>query len=77
MKETTKTAIFAIYTFFLNSLSDTRKHYFRKSNGTFSHFYVNNGKLMVAGGGVDTHAVDINNEKDIALLVCAFYRIFV
>lgn len=32
---------------------------------------------MVAGGGVDTHAVDINNENDIALLACAFYRIFV
>lgn len=77
MKETTKNAIFAIYTFFLNSLTDTCKHYFRKSNGTFSHFYVNNEKLMVAGGGVDTHAVDINNEKDIALLACAFYRIFV
>lgn len=77
MKETTKNAIFAIYTFFLNSLTGTSKHYFRKSNGTFSHFYVNNGKLMVAGGGVDTHAVDINNEKDIALLACAFYRIFV
>lgn len=82
MKETTKNAIFAIYTFFSDSLSNKQsvidsKHYFRKSDKTFSHFYVNNEKLMVAGGGVDTHAVDINNEKDIALLACAFYRIFV
>jgi hypothetical protein len=82
MKETTKNAIFAIYTFFLNSLENSHcfingKHYFRKSNGTFSHFYADGAKLMVCGGGIETHAVNTNDEKDIALLACAFYRIFV
>lgn len=82
MKETTKMLYLHIYTFFLNSLENSPffmngKHYFRKSNGTYSHFYADGAKLMVSGGGVETHAVDTNNEKDIALLACAFYRIFV
>lgn len=64
-----------IYEYFLNTLND--RHYFRKPDNEFSYLYVENGKLIVCGGIIKKHSIDITLGKDRLLLVIAYYRVFV
>lgn len=73
MKEDLKNALTGMYNLF-STLND--RVYFKNSKNTNSHLFTENGKLMVAGGGIDKHAIDINDQKDISILACAFYTIF-
>lgn len=81
MKEKEKSVATAMYNYFLETLEGKEtfegKHYFRKPDDTYSYIYIKDGKLIVSGGDVEMHAIDIYNVKDRFLLTCAFYRIFV
>lgn len=73
MKEELKNTLTAMYCLFSTM---NERVYFNNSNNRSSYIYNENGKLTVSGGGVETHTIDINNEKDMSILACAFYSIF-
>lgn len=73
MKEELKNALTGMYCLF-STLND--RVYFKNSNNRYSHLYTEKEKLIVTGGGIDTHAIDINDPKDISILACAFYTTF-
>ena len=54
-----------MYNYFLETLEGKEtfegKHYFRKPDDTYSYIYIKDGKLIVSGGDVEMHAIDICN----------------
>lgn len=81
MEEKEKSVATAMYNYFLETLEGKKtfegKHHFLKPTNGYSFLYAEDGKLIVSGGGVETHAIDINNGKDMLLLTFAYYRVFV
>lgn len=75
MGEKEKSVATAMYNYFLGTLES--KHHFLKPVNGYSFLYVEDGKLIVSGGGVETHAISIENGMDRLLLTFAYYRVFV
>lgn len=75
MEEKEKSVATAMYNYFLETLEG--KHHFLKPANGYSFLYIEDGKLIVSGGGVETHAINIDNKMDMLLLTFAYYRVFV
>lgn len=81
MEEKEKSVATAMYNYFLETLKgketfEGKYHFLKPANG-YSFLYIEDGKLIVSGGGVETHAINIDNKMDMLLLTFAYYRVFV